>query len=185
MTKKRYLQDWIVNDLQDKMVFVSGPRQVGKTTLSQWIGETEYKPSEYLNWDDPEQRRRILDYRFQANSKLIIFDELHKYPLWRQYLKGLYDTHKARFKIIVTGSARLDIYRRAGESLLGRYHAYRLHPFSLPKCHTRRNQHVRWPRSHHVSGHVPFGVDIISRSRTKLHRNCGRGRIYCPVLSVC
>ncbi len=129
---KRYLEKYILEDLKEKMVFIAGPRQVGKTTLALKIGE-EFFPAKYsyFNWDNREDRKIILSGTFRADKTLLIFDEIHKYKNWKDYLKGIYDKYKDRFKILVTGSARLDIYRKGGDSLLGRYHNYRLHPLSL------------------------------------------------------
>ncbi len=132
MLIKRYLEKYILEDLKEKMVFISGPRQVGKTTLAQQIGEGFFKDNyEYLNWDNRQDRKVILNATFPAEKKLIIFDEIHKYKNWKTYLKGEYDKYKKRFRILVTGSARLDIYKKGGDSLLGRYQSYRLHPLSL------------------------------------------------------
>ncbi|HLC69485.1 MAG TPA: ATP-binding protein [Patescibacteria group bacterium] len=131
MFKPRYLESHILSDLKEKMVFVGGPRQVGKTTLAKYIGEQDYVSRAYLNWDNAEQRKMIISNNIPADAKLIIFDELHKYRSWKNYIKGIYDTYKGKFSILVTGSARLDVYRRGGDSLLGRYHYFRLHPFSV------------------------------------------------------
>jgi len=132
MIKKRYLEKFIIEDLKDKMVLIAGPRQVGKTTLALSIGEKFYKDSyAYLNWDNREDRKVILESTFKADKRLIVFDEIHKYRNWKNYLKGEYDKYKDKFKMLITGSARLDIYRKGGDSLLGRYYYYRLHPFSL------------------------------------------------------
>ena len=129
---KRYLEKYILEDLPDKMVFISGPRQVGKTTLAKEIGEKSFRGDcAYLNWDNRADRKIILSETFPADKKLLIFDEIHKYRSWKNYLKGEYDKYKDKFSILVTGSARLDIYRRGGDSLLGRYHSYCLHPLSL------------------------------------------------------
>jgi len=130
MLKKRYLYSNLASDLKEKMVFIGGPRQVGKTTLAQFIGKNNYQRPVYLNWDFREDRKNILDEKFESEADLIIFDEIHKYKNWRNYLKGEFDKNKDRFDILVTGSARLDLYRRGGDSLLGRYHYLRLHPFS-------------------------------------------------------
>lgn len=130
MLKKRYLHSHLASDLKEKMVFIGGPRQVGKTTLAQFIGKNNYQRPVYLNWDFREDRKKILDEKFESEADLIIFDEIHKYKNWRNYLKGEFDKNKDRFDILVTGSARLDLYRRGGDSLLGRYHYLRLHPFS-------------------------------------------------------
>jgi uncharacterized protein len=129
--KKRYLTNTIVNDLNDKMVFVAGPRQVGKTTLAKHIGKHHFSPSSYLNWDYQPDRRKIIKAQFEAVPELLIFDEVHKYKHWKNHLKGIFDTYGAAYKILVTGSSRLDIYRRGGDSLRGRYYYHVLHPFSL------------------------------------------------------
>jgi len=129
--KNRYLRPVITSDLKDKMVFIGGPRQVGKTTLAQYIGAKDYKKYAYLNWDNRQDRKNILSEKFEAESSLIIFDEIHKYKRWKNYIKGEFDKHKDKFHILVTGSARLNLYRKGGDSLMGRYHYYRLHPFSV------------------------------------------------------
>jgi len=132
MIRKRYLEKSIAEDLKDKMVFIAGPRQVGKTTMALSTGEKFYPARyAYLNWDNRDDRKAILKSTFRADKNLIIFDEIHKYKNWKNYLKGEYDKYKDNFKILVTGSARLAIYKKGGDSLLGRYYSYRLHPFSL------------------------------------------------------
>lgn len=126
---RRYLTPQVEKDLQRKMVFVAGPRQVGKTTLAKQVlghGLAEG----YLNWDVAEDRERILK-RELPPVPLWVFDEIHKYRSWRNYLKGLYDAKAAKQRILVTGSARLDLYRFGGDSLQGRYHLLRLHPLSV------------------------------------------------------
>lgn len=134
MIKHRYLQKFIISDLKNKMVFIGGPRQVGKTTLAKYIGENNYKKYNYLNWDSREDRKTILQGKFRAESKLVIFDEIHKYKQWKNYIKGEFDKYKNQFHILVTGSARFDLYKKGGDSLMGRYHYYRLHPFSLSEA---------------------------------------------------
>ncbi|MBT3234497.1 MAG: ATP-binding protein [Bdellovibrionales bacterium] len=125
--QNRYLYQQIRQDLEEKMVFVSGPRQVGKTTLAKTILSD---PSSYLNWDIPLHREAILK-RHLPNTELWCFDEIHKYSSWRDYLKGLYDEFHTTHKVLVTGSARLDLWRKSGDSLQGRYHHLRLHPLSI------------------------------------------------------
>lgn len=129
---KRYLEKHILEDLTGRMVFISGPRQVGKTTLARQLGSGAFNDKyQYLNWDNRGDRKEILNGSFGAENKLLIFDEIHKYKNWKNYLKGEYDKYNEKFRILVTGSARLDIYRKGGDSLLGRYRFYRLHPLSL------------------------------------------------------
>lgn len=129
---ERYLEKIIKKDLKEKMVFISGPRQVGKTTLAINLAKEIYPTSyAYLNWDFAADRALIIQGLWQANKKLFILDEIHKYRKWKNYIKGEYDKHKESFNILVTGSARLDIYRKGGDSLQGRYHAFRLHPLSV------------------------------------------------------
>ena len=131
---KRYLEQQIRKDLTRKMVLVAGPRQVGKTTLAK---KTLGRRKGYLNWDVPEDRERILKREMPASS-LWVFDEIHKYRGWRNYLKGLYDGRTAGRQILVTGSARLDFYRYGGDSLQGRYHFLRLHPLSVAELNIER-----------------------------------------------
>lgn len=130
----RYLESCITQDLGKKMVFVSGPRQSGKTTMAMQLLRKihpEFPAHRYMNWDAAEDRENIIRERFPADEGLIILDEIHKYSRWRQVLKGLYDKRKEELQILVTGSGRLDFYRHGGDSLQGRYHSYRLHPFSF------------------------------------------------------
>ncbi len=124
----RYLKSQVVQDLDKKMVFLGGPRQAGKTTLAKSL--LGPRATGYLNWDDDQDRTRILDRDF-PRSALWVFDELHKYRRWRGFLKGLFDKVGKSQKILVTGSARLDLYRFGGDSLQGRYHYLRLHPLSV------------------------------------------------------
>ena len=132
--KQRYLSHQVGEDLARKMVFVAGPRQVGKTTLAMQIpGATKG----YLNWDIHAHRDRILRRRLPV-SDLWVFDELHKYRRWRNYLKGLFDGRPEGQRILVTGSGRLDLYRFGGDSLQGRYHLLRLHPFSVAEVGIRK-----------------------------------------------
>jgi predicted AAA+ superfamily ATPase len=133
MLKNRYLTSYIVDDLREKMVFVAGPRQVGKTTLCRNLVAANFKNHAYFNWDNRADRKAIIAASWPADAKLLIFDELHKYKHWKSFIKGEYDKLKETFTFLVTGSARLDLYRRGSDSLQGRYHYYRLHPFTLPE----------------------------------------------------
>jgi predicted AAA+ superfamily ATPase len=130
----RYLEPQILADLGRKMVFVAGPRQVGKTTMARGLPGGALG---YLNWDVPEDRERILRRELPPRD-LWVFDEIHKYRLWRNYLKGLYDARRPEQRILVTGSARLDLYRYSGDSLQGRYHLLRLHPLSAAELRLSR-----------------------------------------------
>lgn len=132
MKKHRYLYLEIAKALSQKMVFLAGPRQVGKTTLSiNLVGDKANETSKaYLNWDNPKHAKLIKNLEL-PDEPLVIFDEIHKYAKWRNLIKGIFDTEKSFRKILVTGSARLDYYRKGGDSLLGRYRFFRLHPFSL------------------------------------------------------
>lgn len=137
----RYLEAPVSSDLRKKMVFLGGPRQVGKTTLARELGRRLFSGSfRYLNWDDRDDRRRILSGGVAAEEALILFDEIHKYRQWKNFIKGFYDKNKERHRIIVTGSSRLDVYRKGGDSLLGRYHHYRLHPLSLSEITGKRGK---------------------------------------------
>lgn len=127
LPSRRYLRDRIAEDLRSKMVFVGGPRQVGKTSLARSLLPS---PGAELNYDVPAQRAAILARELPPGD-FWFFDEIHKYRGWRNLLKGLFDEHGKRVRILVTGSARLDLYRYGGDSLQGRYFHLRLHPFSV------------------------------------------------------
>lgn len=132
MKQLRYLQSHIGRILEKKMVFIGGPRQVGKTTLSlEFLQSATAKSPGYLNWDRVTDKIKIMRDQLPLNEKTIIFDEIHKYKNWRNLLKGLYDKYHEDHRFIVTGSARLDYFRKGGDSLLGRYRYFRLHPFSI------------------------------------------------------
>jgi hypothetical protein len=122
-----------------QMAFVSGPRQVGKTTTCRAAS------THYLNWDNADHRRIILrgpaavaDHlgleRLRERPPIVVFDELHKHAKWKAFLKGFFDVYGDRVRIVVTGSSRLDVFRRGGDSLMGRYLLYRMHPFSVGEC---------------------------------------------------
>ena len=132
----------LANDQQ--MIFLSGPRQVGKTT----IGQSTQSMTDrffYLNWDRTSHRQIIIQgvdaiAEFAGLSEpsektpIIVLDEIHKYAKWKNFLKGFYDTYKGSLHIIVTGSAKLDIYKRGSDSLMGRYFPYRVHPITVAEC---------------------------------------------------
>ena len=141
---KRYLEANILKDLAKKMVFLGGPRQVGKSTLAQHILKRfPYKKSKsglYLNWDFDEDRQRIIKKQWDEDHQLLVLDELHKYPRWKNWIKALYDKNRFKNQYLVTGSARMDLYRRGGDSLLGRYHYWRLHPLTLDELPPKMTQ---------------------------------------------
>jgi predicted AAA+ superfamily ATPase len=141
-TRRRYLESAVTAVLPRKMAFIGGPRQVGKTTLAlSLVGEgvDETHPA-YFNWDDPRSAARLRGLELPAGEPFLILDEIHKYARWRNLAKGIYDTEKSRRRIIVTGSARLDYYRKGGDSLANRYRYFRLHPFSLREMNTTPSQ---------------------------------------------
>ncbi len=136
--KHRYIEEALRKDLASRMVFIAGPRQVGKTTLAlRFLRPSNEANPAYLNWDVDRHRRLILQSKIPENEPILVFDEIHKYGRWRNFLKGLYDSRHSMQKIIVTGSGRLDFFRRGGDSLLGRYYSFRLHPFSLREMSPR------------------------------------------------
>ena len=125
----RLHQQQIIDDLRKKMVFLTGPRQVGKTWLAREIAKG-FADSVYLNYDSAEDREMIRKEAWLDRTKLLVLDELHKMKGWKNYLKGVYDTKPDSMMILVTGSARLDAFRQGGDSLAGRFFRHRLMPFS-------------------------------------------------------
>lgn len=125
----RHVSAPIEDDLNKKMVLLAGPRQCGKTTMASQLIKKLY--GHMYNWDILKDRKELIEQRFDAEAKLWVFDELHKYRQWRNWLKGVYDEHHKKRKLLVTGSAKLNVYSRGGDSLQGRYYFHRLHPFTL------------------------------------------------------
>jgi len=124
----RYLAGPLQRDLEKKMVLLAGPRQCGKTTLAKsLLGERD----EYLNWDIAKHRKIIRELAWPKDASLVVLDELHKAPKWKNLLKGVVDEFGNRPRLLVTGSARLDAFRRTGDALTGRYYFYRLHPIDV------------------------------------------------------
>jgi predicted AAA+ superfamily ATPase len=120
---------YILKDLEKKMVFITGPRQVGKTWLAKKVAE-QFSKSVYLNYDSFDDREIIIKEGWPASTGLLIFDEIHKMTNWKNYIKGIFDTKPDSLHILVTGSARLDIFRQSGDSMAGRFFNHRLMPFS-------------------------------------------------------
>ncbi|MCY4513076.1 MAG: AAA family ATPase [Bdellovibrionales bacterium] len=118
------------------MAFISGPRQVGKTTLGKQLLTDK---NNYFSWDQTAFRKIWTQFPEKVLEKIgegpILFDEIHKDRKWKSKIKGIYDTYSDEISILVTGSAKLDIYRKGSDSLLGRYIPYRLHPFSVSESH--------------------------------------------------
>jgi predicted AAA+ superfamily ATPase len=128
---RRYLEEPIRKDLREKIVLLSGPRQVGKTTLSKQL-----VPSySYFNYDAAKDRAVLKKEEWDSSVELIVFDELHKRKNWKSWIKGIYDTRGVPPGLLITGSARLDILRKGGDSLAGRFHSYRLHPLTVKEIH--------------------------------------------------
>jgi uncharacterized protein len=131
---KRYMTDQITQDVDEKIVLLTGPRQVGKTWLSRKIFEE--KKTVYLNYDNEAHRRIIMDQSWPRDVELVIFDEIHKRKNWKRWLKGIYDVEGMRPRLMVTGSARMDVWRKGGDSLAGRHFLCRLHPISIGEAVT-------------------------------------------------
>jgi predicted AAA+ superfamily ATPase len=153
---ERELTALVKRDLGRKLVFVTGPRQAGKT----WIARNLDIPTDYLNYDNDEHREVIRSRTWDRRAELIVFDELHKMPNWTQFLKGVYDVEGVSPAILVTGSARLDVRRKTGDSLAGRFFQYRLHPFDVRELADRVDPHTALTRILKTGGFPePFLAD--------------------------
>lgn len=128
------------------MVLLSGPRQCGKTTLAKMIAR-EFRNQVYYNWDDIPSKRKLIEdpYFFEKIDRmddsipLVILDEIHKYSDWKNYLKGVYDSFADGYKFLVTGSGRLDLHQKGGDSLAGRYMKFHLLPFTYSELTNHQN----------------------------------------------
>jgi predicted AAA+ superfamily ATPase len=144
LERSPYVRTWEELSREKNMVFLSGPRQCGKTTLAQMIS-ARYVNSIYVNWDIVTDKRRLIEdpYFFQnvervdESTPLVVLDEIHKYRDWKNYLKGVYDRFSEQYVFLVTGSGRLDLYRRGGDSLAGRYYSFHLWPLTCAELHHR------------------------------------------------
>ena len=155
----RYLSPYINQILKKKMVFVGGPRQSGKTTLAKTFINNQ---DAYLNWDFDIDRERILKNNIPLQFPLLILDEIHKYPRWRNWLKGYYDKYSPRIKFLITGSAKLDLYRRGGDSLQGRYRYLRLYPFSFKETNSNAEKII-----HELMSYSGFPEPFLAKSETE------------------
>jgi len=129
---KRYITKYILEDLDKKIILLTGPRQSGKTTLSKML-KNDF---DYFNYDNIDHRSGLQEKSWDRSKPLVIFDELHKLKNWKSWLKGIYDTEGIPPSILVTGSARLDTYKKVGDSLAGRFFQFRLHPLDLKEICT-------------------------------------------------
>jgi predicted AAA+ superfamily ATPase len=124
---KRYFEEIIRKDSDQKPILISGPRQCGKTTLAKNL----FNQSTYLSYDEARDREAIIEKQWRRDAEAIIFDELHKMKEWKRWLKGLYDTEGNRPRLIVTGSANMETFTKVGDSMAGRYFPFRLHPIDV------------------------------------------------------
>jgi predicted AAA+ superfamily ATPase len=156
---KRLYEELLEEHLKEyrQMAFLSGPRQVGKTTSSK-EASLESPSHYYFNWDNDRHRAWFIEGseaiaaqahldEFSNIRPILVFDEIHKYRFWQRFLKGFFDLYEKKARIIVTGSARLDIYKKGGDSLMGRYFLYRIHPLSIREIidPTIPDQEIRLP----------------------------------------
>ena len=136
---QRYVEQTVFKDIKKKLVILTGPRLIGKTYMSRQL-MSHYKNPLYLHWDIPEHRLRLQKQDWYDLHDFVVMDEIHKMPNWKQWLKGVTDAKAPGISLLVTGSARMETFRQAGESLAGRYYAYKMHPISVKELCTNTNK---------------------------------------------
>lgn len=157
-----YIVVWNELAKEKSMVFLVGPRQVGKTTLAHLISNN-FPNHLYFNWDIPDHRARLIEdpnffeeiERRDTSTPLVVLDEIHKFRNWKNYLKGIYDRFHDKYQILVTGSGRLDIYQKGGDSLAGRYFLFHLWPFTIAELGGRNrgmNEFLKNPLQINMEG---------------------------------
>ena len=168
INRPMYINLWQELSKEKQMIFLSGPRQVGKTTLAKEIAKG-FKNNIYFNWDILGHKKLLIKEpaffeninRQDESMPLVILDEIHKYKRWKNYLKGIYDQFSEDYKFLVSGSGRLDLYQKGGDSLAGRYFQFHLFPFTIAELSGKRrnfDEFVKNPIS---------GFDINDKERTQ------------------
>ncbi|MFH1618676.1 MAG: ATP-binding protein [bacterium] len=152
--RELYKSVWASISADKQMVFLSGPRQTGKTTFAREAAKS-FANSLYFNWDVISHKRQLVENpyffteltRKDSSQPLVIFDEIHKYSDWKNYLKGVYDGHSSDYKFLVSGSGRLDLYQKRGDSLAGRYFHMHMFPFTMAELSKARRKFSAFARA--------------------------------------
>lgn len=147
LKRKSYLNLWKEQSQEKEMVFLAGPRQAGKTTLTKEIAQN-FKNNLYFNWDILSNKKVLIENptffesinRVDASKPFIIFDEIHKYKNWKNYLKGIYDEFFKEYLFLISGSGRLNTYQKGGDSLAGRYLMFHLFPFTISELSAKKRR---------------------------------------------
>jgi predicted AAA+ superfamily ATPase len=164
---KRNIADSILDDLKRKIILLSGPRQVGKTTLAKSL----MKSFAYYNFDDLDDRLILIKKEWDRRKKIIIFDEIHKMSQWKRWLKGIYDKEGITPHILVTGSSRMDIAKKIGDSLAGRHFQYQLFPLDLKELKGKASSEEIYQNLLKCSGFPEPFFDSTEKFYTKWKRS--------------
>lgn len=149
-----YVNLWKELSSEKQMIFLSGPRQVGKTTFAMEIAKG-FNNNIYFNWDFVDHKKLLIQNptffenisRKDKSEPLVIYDEIHKYKQWKNYLKGIYDQFASDYKFLVSGSGRLDLYQKGGDSLAGRYFQLHLFPFTISELSNKKREMSEFMKS--------------------------------------
>ena len=190
MIERAIYQQIIKNLFKGKAIIITGPRQVGKTTLLQAIMKESERKVLYLNCDEPDIRPMLENASSTSlealvgNNALILIDEAQRVKNIGLTLKLLVDNFK-EIQIIATGSSALELANEINEPLTGRTREYHLYPFSTAEMVANSSviQETRLLEQRMIYGFYPDIVNSPTEAQPNL-LDLANNYLYKDVLSL-